>query len=212
LEIPSSTFAISARTPGDFFSIFGQTETLYRRTQELSLEVEALPEQNRPGDYGNAVGQFRLSSKLDRDEAATGDAVSLQIKLEGTGNLKMIPDIALPTMPDFTIYSSQHTDNVKPLGNDRIGGDKTWDYVIVPKAPGDHEIPSLEFSYYDPERKTYKTLSTAPLSLKVVRGASSSSEITDLAGVSKQNLTRQGSDINFIKLSAGDLTSKDAPL
>jgi len=212
LEIPSSTFAISARTPGDFFSIFGQTETIYRRTRELSLEVIALPEQNRPDDFGNAVGRFSLSSQLDREEAATGDAVSLQIKLEGRGNLKMIPDIDLPAMPDFTIYSSKNTDNVQPLGGDRIGGDKTWDYVIVPKAPGDHVIPSLSFSFYDPDGEAYETLSTPPLSLKVVRGASGGSTITDLAGVSKQNLTRQGSDINFIKLATDDLNPGGSPL
>jgi hypothetical protein len=212
LEIPSSTFAVSARTPGDFFSIFGQTKTLYRRTRELTLQVTALPEEGRPADFGNAVGRFQLSSQLDRDEAATGDAVSLQIKLEGAGNLKMIPQIDLPAMPDFTIYSSQNTDNVKALAGDRIGGDKTWDYVIVPKAPGDHVIPPLEFSFYDPDGESYQTVTTSPLPLKVLRGAEGGGAVTDLAGVSKQSLTRVGSDINFIKLNTEDLDSAAAPL
>jgi hypothetical protein len=46
----------------------------------------------------------------------------------------------------------------------------------------------------------------------VVRGAGGAAAVTDLAGVSKQVLTRQGSDINFIKLAADDLSSSGTPL
>jgi len=212
LTIPVSTFAISAKTTGDFFGMFAQTETIYRKTKEAFLDVKPLPAKERPANFGNAVGSFNLTSSIDKLQAATGEAVDLRVRLEGRGNLKMIPDIALPPMPDFTVYSSKRADNVRPFEGNQIGGDKTWEYVIVPKAPGQQTIPSLSFSYFDAERQSYETVRTQPISLKVVRGAESGGTITGLSGISKQNLTRQGTDINFIKLTSSDLEARQVPV
>jgi len=212
LKLPASTFAISAKNSGDIFGFFGGTETLYRKTREETLEVKPLPVQNRPAGFSNAVGSFNLTGSLDKTEAATGEAVTLHLKLSGRGNLKMIPDIQLPNLPDFTVYSSKHTDNVRPFEGNLIGGDKTWEYVIVPKAPGQQTIPALSISYFDPEKEKYETLKTSPLSLKVVRGADSGGGMAGLSGFAKQNLTRQGTDINFIKLNAPDLGPAAAPI
>jgi hypothetical protein len=212
LTIPVSTFAISAKTTGDFFGMFAQTETIYRKTKEAFLDVTPLPAKDRPVNFGNAVGSFNLTSSIDKLQAATGEAVDLRIKLEGRGNLKMIPDIALPPMPDFTVYSSKRADNVRPFEGNQIGGDKTWEYVIVPKAPGQQTIPSLSFSYFDAERQSYETVRTQPISLKIVRGVESGATITGLSGISKQNLTRQGTDINFIKLTSSDLEARRVPV
>ncbi len=212
LTIPPSTFAISAKTSGDLFGIFGGTETIYRKTKEEALEVRPLPSQNRPAGFSNAVGSFNLTSSLDKAEAATGEAVTLHVKLSGRGNLKVIPDVALPSLPDFTVYSSKHNDNIRPFDGNLIGGDKAWEYVIVPKAPGQQTIPSLSLSYFDPDHNRYETLTTPPLSLKVVRGTESGAGLVGLSGAAKQNLTRQGTDINFIKLAASELEPAGPPL
>ncbi len=211
LKIPSSTFAVSAGVGGDLFGIFARTETLYRKTDELVLDVKPLPSSGRPADFRNAVGSFTLTSAIDKSQVATGEAVALHVRLEGRGNLKMIPDISVPPFPDFTIYSSKRADAFRSLAGNQLGGDKTWEYVIVPKAPGRQTIPSLSFSFFDAEREKYETVSTAPLSLNVVRGVDSSTAISGLSGSDKQNLVRRGTDINFIKLVSGDLEKKDKP-
>jgi tetratricopeptide (TPR) repeat protein len=212
LKIPSSTFAVSAGIGGDAFGIFSRTETLYRKTDEISLEVKPLPAAGRPADFHNAVGSFTLAAAIDKTQVATEDAVALHVKLEGRGNLKTIPDISVPAFPDFTIYSSKRADAFRSYAEDQVGGDKTWEYVIVPKAPGHQTIPSLSFSFFNPEREKYETVSTPPLSLNVTRGADNSSSVSGLSGSDKQNLVRRGTDINFIKLAAGDLEKKNKPL
>jgi BatD DUF11 like domain len=211
LKISPSTFAVSVKR-GDFFGLFGQAETLYRKTSEVSLEVKPFPARGRPADFANGVGSFTLTSSLDKTEAAVGDAVALRVKLSGRGNLKMIPDLPLPQMPDFTIYSSKLSDNVRAVEENLIGGDKSWEYVIVPKAPGPQTVPPFTFSYFDPKREAYETVTTPPLDLKVIRRSDDGSSITGLSGISKQDLTRQGTDINFIKLSANDLETGPAPI
>jgi hypothetical protein len=206
LKVPSSIFAISAETQGNFFGVFGRTETVYRRTPEASLDVNPLPAAGRPADFNNAVGSFSLSSGVDKKQVATGEAVALRIKLEGQGNLKMIPDISIPFLPDFTVYSSKRADTIRPSAENQISGDKTWEYVIIPKAPGRQVIPSLSFSFFNAEQNKYETVTTAPISLDVVRGADSAGA-SGLSGGEKQDLVRRGTDINFIKLSADDLES-----
>jgi len=212
LRIPPSTFAVSVRLGGSVFDFFNRNQTLYRKTKDVFLNVSALPSDNRPATYTNAVGTFSLNDSVDKTEAATGEAIELRVKLEGKGNLKMIPDIPLPSMSDFTIYSSKRSDNVKPVEGSKIGGDKTWEYVIVPIAPGDQIIPALSFSYFDPQTEAYQTITTAPLALKITRATDAGGSIADLSGVNKQTLTRQGTDINFIKLSADDLELRHTPI
>jgi tetratricopeptide (TPR) repeat protein len=211
LKIPSSTFAISAGTGGDLFGIFGRTETLYRKTDEVYLDVKPLPVTGRPADFRNAVGSFSLTASIDKNQVATGEAVALHVKLAGKGNLKMIPDISIPPFPDFTIYSSKRVDGIRPLTESLIGGDKTWEYVIVPKAPGQQTIPSLSFSFFNAELNKYETVTTLPLSLNVIRGTDSTASISGLPGSEKQNLVRRGTDINFIKLATGDLRKQEKP-
>jgi hypothetical protein len=212
LKIPASIFAVSAGTAGDFGGVFGRTETLYRKTEDLVLDVKPLPSAGRPADFGNAVGSFDLTTGIDKTQVATGEAVALRVKLEGRGNLKMIPDISIPPFPDFTIYSSKRADTIRSFGGNQIGGDKTWEYVIVPKAPGRQTIPPLSFSFFNPEKEKYQTVTTTPLSLNVVRGADAAASIPGLSGSEKQDLIRRGTDINFIKLSSGNLENRNMPL
>jgi hypothetical protein len=209
LKIPSGIFALAVHSGEDFFGVFGRTETIYRRTQEQTLEVKPLPLTGRPADFSNAVGAFKLNAAIDKTEVATGEAVALRVKLEGQGNLKMIPDISLPPLQDFTIYSSKRADSFRPIAENQMGGDKTWDYVIVPKAPGRQTIPPLSFSFFNIEQDKYQTVTTAALNLNVIRGADSASSFSGLSGSDKQDLIRRGTDIHFIKLSAGDLENKD---
>jgi hypothetical protein len=211
IPIPASTFALSAETRANAFSFFGRAETIYRKTQDLFLDVKPLPEEGKPPGFSNAVGSFALTADIDKKKAATGEAIALRIKLEGRGNLKMIPDIQLPSSPDFTIYSSKRADNIRPFDQDQIGGDKVWEYVIVPKAPGAQSIPSLSFSYFNSEKNNYETVSTPALAIDVIRGADNISSSAGLSGANKQDLTRRGNDINFIKLSPGEFEKRRSP-
>jgi hypothetical protein len=211
LRIPPATFAVSARSAGGVFGLFGPSETLYRKTREVIIDVQPLPMQGRPADFKNAVGTFSLTSSLDKSEVMAGSAVTLLVKLSGRGNLKVQPDIELPPLADLTVYSSKQTQNLRPADGDRIGGDRVWEYVLVPRVPGRFTIPALSFSYFDPERGRYETAATASLGLSVVRGAETSGATGVLSGIQRENLTRQGSDINFIKLSQAGIEGPAPP-
>jgi hypothetical protein len=212
LKIPPSTFAVSVKSTGEFFGFFGQAETVYRKTKDISVDVKPFPEKGKPEGFNNAVGSFTLTGELSKADIAAGDAVTLKVTLLGKGNLKEIPDLPLPSTPDLTIYASKRDNQVRPVAGDQIGGVKTWEYVVIPKVPGDHSIPPLSLSYFDPERERYETIATTMMSLHAVRGADSDAAMGGTTENQKQGLTRQGADIRFIKLATGDLRSPQVPL
>ncbi len=211
LKIPATTFAISVESGRDIFSIFDRSETVYRSTQELTLDVKPLPSEGKPKNFSNAVGKFSLMAEIDKNEVATGEAVALKVKLGGRGNLKTVTELSLPELPDFTIYSSKHEDKTEVSEQNQIGGEKTWEYVIVPKAPGKQTVPSIAFSFFNADENRYETVATSPISLNVTGGNTHAVSDSGLFDINKQELTRRGTDIHFIKLSAGSFEQRGAP-
>jgi len=211
LKIPGSTFAISVDNGRDIFSIFDQSETIYRSTQELTLEVKPLPTKGKPADFNSVVGKFEISAEPNKREVKTGEAVELEVQLKGRGNIKTLPDIQLPVLSDFTTFSSKSEDRIEVLGNNQIGGEKTWKYVLVPNAAGQQKIPSISFTYFDADQAKYETVTTPPVALNVTGSGKGAVPPSGIFEINKQALTRQGSDINFIKLSAGNFGEKSSP-
>ena len=63
-----------------------------------------------------------------------------------------------------------------------------------------------------PRAKRYEMVSTSPTPLQVTRGSDTVGAVSGLSGVDRQILTRQGTDINFIKLSDRDLQPTAGPV
>ena len=204
LEIPSATFALSVRdSPGGFFTL-GSPERIFRKTRPLSIEVNPLPQP--PAEFSGAVGEFKLTSALDRNQAKVGDALTLKVDVSGVGNLKTIAQFPLPELPGLKIYSSKSTDNLE-THRGLLRGTKTWEFVLVPQAAGKQVVPGLNFSYFLPSAGRYRTARSAPLEVTVEKTE------TGLDGdgprmISQRGLIRQASDIHYIKLSKGELRNR----
>ena len=104
-----------------------------------------------------------------RQTAETGDAVNLKVTLSGSGNLKTITEFPLPDLPGFKIYSSKSNDQVA-VRNDVLQGNKSWEYVIIPQAPGKERIPDLKFFYFSPTAKQYREAIAPGLEVAVLKG------------------------------------------
>jgi hypothetical protein len=107
------------------------------------------------------------------------------------------------------VYEPKVAENIDH-GNDRISGSKTWEYVIVPRFPGNREIKPITLSYFDPRLKTYRTASTAAIPLIVEKGAADYAMAG--GGVSKEDVRLLGKDIRFIAKAALPLRDIGATL
>lgn len=142
---------------------------VHLKSTPVKITVTSLPEKDKPEGYGNAVGSFTISSRMDKTEMTTDDAANLVLTIAGSGNLKLIepPVLKLPNGLDG--YDPQVIDTITGRTT-TISGSKIITYPIAAHTPGDYDIPAIPFSYYNPQTNSYTTLHTTPIKLHVKQG------------------------------------------
>ncbi len=186
----------------DFFgrsSIFGQSVSKVIASQPLTIEVLPLPSAGRPDGFSGFVGTLAVSGSTDKTRVETNEAVTLQIEIVGTGNLRALPDPEIEFPSDFEVYPPEFSERVNREGN-RIAGTKTYEYVIIPRAPGTKTIPTVTYTYFDPARQTYAAAETGPIDLEVT-GDPVLAPVTTARGRGAIRTLRN--DIRFIQTEAG---------
>jgi hypothetical protein len=153
----------------------------------LNITVKPLPEINKPVSFKGAVGGFKISSALEKNNITTDDAGSLKVVISGAGNVQLInaPQISWPKgIEGFESKSAENLDKFSVP----MKGDKVFVYPFTVTEPGDYTIPAVNFSYFDVSSQSYKTTSTRPLSVHVVKGTGNSSKtFTDNSKKPKDN-------------------------
>ena len=173
------------------------------KSNTIKIHVTPLPDKNVPKAFNGAVGDYTLSSKISTTAPKTNEPLSLKIDLTGKGNIQLLnpPEINLPSGIDkYEPKTSEQIDR-----NGTISGTKTFDYLMVPRSAGKKEIPPIQFSYFNPQKMSYVTLSTPAYELDVAQGESSGNE--SVAGYTKEEIKLLGQDIRYIKTSNGDLST-----
>lgn len=207
LEIPSITFegTVAQRVQSyDPFEAFFNGGSSYVnvqkpiRTPKLTIDVSPLPS-GRPASYYGGVGDFNISSSISSTELKEDEAVTLKLVVSGTGNMKLIktPEVKFPA--DFEVYDPK-VDNKFTLKAGGLSGNKVIEYLAIPRHGGSYTIPPVEFTYFDVENGSYKTLTTPEYTLDVAKGSGSVSGATPIGYVSKEELRLLGQDIRYINL------------
>ena len=196
---------VRGRTPRSFFDFddffdddfFGRTERKNLVAPAVKLNVLPLPEEGKPAVFKNVVGKFSLTSETDRTDVLTNEAVSLIIKIAGTGNIKLIESPEIKISGDFEMYEPKVEEKINRSG-ENISGEKGFEYVLVPRLPGVQKIEPIIFSYFNPETKRYTTLTTEEIFVNVAPGKERLSAYP--GNLSRDEVKLVGSDIRFIKL------------
>jgi hypothetical protein len=185
--------------PFDSFFSLGRLESVVRQTEPIVLEVKALPGEGRPADFNGAVGRFELEATVDRTSAAINDAVAVKATVEGDGFLGAVTPPLLPAPAGLKLFDPE----VRLASSARRGelvSRKTWEWILVPTAPGELELGPLRFSYFDPALGAYRTLERALAPLVVERGAA----LGD-APLARGEVQLERRELAFIKVLRRDL-------
>lgn len=173
-------------------------------TPEMTVTVKPLPA-GAPHSFSGAVGQFALQSSMPPSKISVNSAASITLTVSGQGNLKFIdaPVIAMPE--SFEIYDTKTYDSIKVSAAGTSGTIK-YEYPFVARSAGEFNIAPAEFSFFDPKKEEYVTLSTQPMTLTVSSDGTAASlpsgqTVTSYAEKMKQ-LDR---DIRFIRTESGRL-------
>ncbi|MDR0978026.1 MAG: BatD family protein [Endomicrobium sp.] len=174
----------------DFFSALlnnggKHTETL--KADPVEIRVIPLPHNGRPLDFNGAVGSFKIEASIDKQNCKTNEPVTLTVVVSGNGNMKSVIGLNFDNDSSFKRYDavvSDLSDNVKE-----------FKIVFVPLVPGSRQIPSASLSFFDPVKKRYETLKTAPQAVVVSGGAVSQADTSGLVSGTDFN----SMDINYNK-------------
>ncbi len=189
-------YVVSERRPFSFdpFDMAGGREGR-AVTEPVDIVVRQLPSEGRPAGFGGAVGRFSLRVSPSAGEVKTGESLTLSVRISGRGNIKSIGDITVPDVEGFRVFAPKARES-KDVEGLEVGGEKIFDFVLVPERPGDEVIPEFEFSYFDPRKEAYVTLRSDPINLKVLGGDDAS--LTGAAGTSPGGQAAR-KDIRHIK-------------
>lgn len=191
-------------TTGGFFTT-NRAQTLH--TKPIILKVKQLPSEGKPPDFTGAVGNFEIAATADKSTIKAGDVVTVTVDVSGRGNLDLVSSIKTPDLSAFKTYDPKVSNTVMNSGF-VVGGGRTWDYILMPKFQGNVTIEPFSLSFFDPEDKSYHTVSTQPIKLMVTPGEVASTEQTG-TGNSRNSIQKIANDINYIKPDKSSLVSSD---
>jgi hypothetical protein len=204
LEVKCVIRQRSKRRSRDFFDSFFdnyQDVTVPRKSRPSTVTVKDFPD-NKPYSFDGAVGDFKLTASIDKDSVAANDAIALKVKISGNGNLKLIKPLDFDFPADFEVYDP--TTKLKTKNTVKGSrGSTNFEYLIIPRHAGEYEIPSVEFSYFDPKFRAYKTRKTPSFKIKVGKGKGGDNvSETVINSFSKEDVKFIGKDIRFIKTNS----------
>jgi hypothetical protein len=180
---------------GGFFSS-GKKKIL--STEPLQVEVLPAPNQGQPERFQGAVGGFTIRASLDRTTVAQNEPVTLTTVVEGTGNLRAVPDPLFEHPPGFRRYPTKGEVTVTKQDY-RVGGKKVFATVLVPADHGSFTLQGPRLVFFNPHEGSYSEVVAPAMQLEV----SPAPEQTALVeGPGVRGVTVVGEDIGHIKLSA----------
>ncbi|MDZ7776016.1 MAG: BatD family protein [Bacteroidales bacterium] len=171
-------------------------------SEPVELQVRPLPQGSKPIAFSGAVGDFSISSEIDKTEVIINDAINLTLKIRGQGNVKLVDPPTMQFPPDFEVYDPEINTNIR-TSQAGVAGTKEFKYLIIPRVPGNYDIGPFSFAYFDIEEGRYKTHTTPKYQIKVNKGDAEASEGISVRSGSKKDIQYLGEDIRYIR--TGDL-------
>ncbi len=160
------------------------------KSKPVKIEVLPVPEEGKPESYTGAVGNFTVTATIDKTEITTDDIANFKLVINGSGNIKLIEAPVLKLPNGLTAYDPLVVDTITGRTT-TISGSKTITYPISPRTPGEYNIPSLSFTYFNPQSGKYVTINTNPAKLHVKPGNNYTASNTRTARTDIHNIHTQ---------------------
>ncbi len=178
----------------DFFGniIYDQT-TLVISTGMRTINVKDLPLKNKPLNFTGAVGQFEFDVILNKSSLRATESFQAELKVKGEGNLKLfdLPDLQVPSSMELFEPQREESINTNLSG---MSGSVTKLFTVIPRFQGSFPIEEVEFSYFDPQLESYKTIKSPRLTVDVFDGPT----ITN-SSLNNTNVITPNDSFRFIK-------------
>jgi BatD DUF11 like domain len=139
----------------------------------LQLKVLSLPKEGRPNDFSGAVGDFQVSSDTSATRVAAGDPLTLRLHIRGAGNFDRVDAAMFDHLDHWKTYPAKSAFTASDPAGDK--GEKVFEQPLIASQAGEQSIPSLEFSYFNPNTQRYERARTEPITVTVAASLADSS-------------------------------------
>lgn len=148
-------------------------EGITLQTEPLTVTVQEFPEE-APPSFRNAVGQFDISSSLSTNQIEAGEALSYSLSVSGSGNIEILLAPELDFGAQWRIFDEEPTLQHE---SERFGT-KTFRWTLIPLSPEITAVPTVAFSYFNPQSGRFETRRTAAQQLLVTGSAATTASPT----------------------------------
>jgi len=180
LKIETELSTPSARTlPSLFFSRTTPFQAVTLASPSLKVNVKKLGS-TVPSSYTGVSGTLQLESTVDRTSVEVGEPIKVTITFRGSGKIATIAEPKLE-VPSLIERYGPEVDYSINRGGTTINGWKKFEYTLIPRSGGKHEIPAVEFSYFNTASGVFRTLKSDKINLDI-KGAKLSEEEILAAG------------------------------
>lgn len=173
-------------------------------TNPVSIDVKPLPG-DKPADFSGAVGVFSMKPVISGQNTRANEAITIKLEISGTGNMKLIrnPEVKFPT--NFEVYDPTINNSLNVTTNG-LTGIRTIEYLAIPRYEGNYTIPPIEFSYFDMNSHSYKTVASPEYTLNVAKGDPSKASANNYQNRSNVEVEN---DIRFLKTETPTYQTKN---
>ena len=168
-NIVSGLIGYSEASTNDFFMMSG-SEPKYTGGDEISIKILPLPEEGKPQDFQNIVGDLKgdinWENKLTVD---VGQTFVLKLRLYGEVNLDSLEKLPIEENEEFNIFQSV-TDSSEKINNGKYESSKEFEIAFIPKKSGTLSTPEIKVNYFDVKDRKYKAFVVQPKEIKAIGG------------------------------------------
>jgi hypothetical protein len=131
-----------------------RTPAVRRESEPLRVHVTEPPIAGRPPGYVvGDVGSFQLSAEVTPRTVEEGGAVAVTVDLTGVGNLPA--KLTVPTRPGVEWLEPQMNERIAVATNEKLGGKRTFTYVVRLHKEGDVDLGEMVLPYWDADARKY---------------------------------------------------------
>jgi len=149
----------------DFFEKFSQ-KMITLSSETINATVQAFPGKGQPAGFTGAIGDFEFDVYVEKTVMNVGDPIQLIHTIKGRGNFDRVESPSFPANGQWRVYGSSAESDA---GTYNLEGKKVFSQTVVPLRDFVTEVPTITFSYYDPEKHQYITKQSKPVPIRIVR-------------------------------------------
>ncbi len=135
-------------------------------TEPIAITVKPTPQKNKPSEYNGATGNFKLAAYLQKNDLAKNEEGDLVVTISGKGNFTQLSAPVIQWPAGIEGFEPTVTDLLDHTQSP-MNGKREFHFRFVSVKPGNYDLQTIRFSFFNPDTNNYKTVSSNPIHVTV---------------------------------------------